>query len=83
MPRQQTRVTATTRTKEMACRSCGKPMTVGANTRNAPRHFECGIKVMIQSMQEMQSKSGPTYEKWLAGMRVWFDRQSGATPPPE
>lgn len=78
----QTRITATVRTKVMPCRSCGKDMIVGSNTRNMPRHLECGIKTMIENMQQMQSKSGPNYDRWLSGMYSFLEKQARAGEGP-
>lgn len=63
------------KTKEMPCRSCSKPMTVGARTRNQPRCFECGIKASVQAIRQMQEKRGPIYERYRAGMARYYDRE--------
>jgi len=63
---------AVKRTKTMPCRDCNTPMQVGANTRNAPRCLECGIKAAIKASDEMRRKSGPTYDKYLAAMAQRF-----------
>ncbi len=60
---------AVTRTKQMPCKYCDKPVTVGRNTRKAPHHLECSIRVAVENMQQLKAKSGPCYEKWLDGMR--------------
>lgn len=61
-------------TKEMPCRVCSKPMTVGARTVNAPRCFDCAIKAMVQAMLDMHSKSGPTWERYINGTRAYLAR---------
>jgi hypothetical protein len=61
-------ITATVRTKVMDCRECGNPVTVGSNTRIAPRCIECGVTAQSNAIREMSEKSGPTYEKWQAAM---------------
>jgi len=75
----QTRITATTRTKDMPCRKCGIAITVGANTRNQPRHLECGIREGIDAMMQMRQKSGPYYDKWLQGMRNALAKEGRAS----
>jgi hypothetical protein len=60
---------AVVRTKVMACRECGCPLTVGSNARKAPKCIECGVTALADTARQMVSKSGPKYEKWLASMR--------------
>lgn len=61
------------RTKLMDCRVCSVPIEVSAQTVNAPRHFECGISVAIDAMRQMQAKSGPYYERYVNGMRIYAE----------
>lgn len=64
------RVTATIRLKTMACRECGNDVTVGSNTRNAPRCLPCGEKAAENAARQMHDKSGEVYDKWRNAMRA-------------
>jgi hypothetical protein len=77
----QTRITATVRKKAMHCRECGGLIEVGSNTRNQPRHFECGIQVAIEAGRQMKAKRGPYYERWRMGMILAAERLRRTTPP--
>lgn len=77
------------RTKQMPCRYCGAPITVGVRKRVLPHHLECALKVMMDNMQQVAEKSGPYYERWRAGcMRRPGGRPRGrgvsreTAPPP-
>lgn len=61
-------------TKYMDCRVCGVPIEVNIQTVNAPRHFECGIATAIEAMRQMQAKSGPYYDRYVNGMRAYYER---------
>jgi hypothetical protein len=52
-------------TKEMACGECGSPMTVNAQTVNAPRCYECGLQAFTDQVTQMHQQRGPYYEAWL------------------
>lgn len=62
------RTIAKTRTKEMACVGCGTMLTVGSNTRKPQRCIECGVKAAIENNRQLQSRSGPYYERWRDAM---------------
>lgn len=57
-------------------------MTVGSNTRKAPRCFECGINAYMKSQREMANRSGPTFDRWLAGVMKFAHGDSQTPPPP-
>ena len=61
------RTVAKTRTKQMACRECGEPITVGSNTRNQPRCLRCGIQAGTDSIVQISRCAGPYFERWLQG----------------
>lgn len=64
----QNRVTATRKFKIVHCRDCGCDMRVGSNTRTPKRCVECGVKAVTDACNQISNKSGPVYEKRLAGM---------------
>lgn len=67
--------TATVRTKQMECKYCGEPVTVGRNQRKAPNHLECGLKAAIDAQRQMSNKSGPVWDKYETAMRNrWVNR---------
>lgn len=70
----RTRVRASERFKVMECRVCGCAVSVGSNTRNAPRCVECGVKAYEESAHSMASHSGQAWQAWLAGYRAFLDR---------
>jgi hypothetical protein len=58
------------KTKEMPCRYCNLPITVGWKTKKIPAHIECAINAMTEQQIQMHRKSGPYYDAWLARMRI-------------
>lgn len=52
-------------TKQMPCRDCGDPVTVNAQTVNAPRCYQCGLAAHADQIRQMAAKSGPYYDEWL------------------
>jgi peptide subunit release factor 1 (eRF1) len=67
------RVRATQRFKQMACPDCGLKLTVGSNTRKAPRCVECGVAAYEKSAREIVSQSGENYDKYVAGLRKFAE----------
>lgn len=67
-------------TKQMPCRTCGEPMTVGIRTRNSPRHLDCGVLESAACMRQIHDRSGPYYEKWRLGMLLAAERLARGTP---
>lgn len=67
-------------TKQMPCRKCGEPITVGIRTKNQPRHIMCGVEEMQDAIRQMHDKSGPYYDRWVAGQVLYLQRLTGATP---
>ena len=62
------RLRATTRTKLMACEQCGQPVHVGRNKRNAMLCLDCRIARSTSCAHQMHDRSGPYWDKWIAGM---------------
>lgn len=73
------------RYKYMACRHCGKPMLVSIRSVKNPAHTECSVEYAIENARQIRLKSGPHYERWLAGQRKYLERltRGGATETPE
>jgi hypothetical protein len=69
--------------KQMPCRHCHKPMQVGIRKRNAPAHFECSLRITIDNQRQIAEKSGPYYDKWLAGQRAYLERLTRGGAPPQ
>lgn len=74
-------------TKQMPCRGCGEPITVGIRTRIQPRCIQCGVQESAIAMRQMSEKSGPYYDRWLAGMALFAQRiargtEGGSGSPP-
>ena len=68
------------RTKELPCRHCGEPMTVGWQQRKLPAHNECSIKLASDASMQMHNKSGPVYDRWKLAMIRSFLDETLATP---
>lgn len=66
----RTRVRATERYKQMSCRVCSKPVTVGRNTQKAPRCIDCGVDAYVASRMEIARGAGPNFDRWLAGCQA-------------
>lgn len=52
------------RTKLMACRVCGNPITVSLYRSKPIRCPECGLDAMVTAIRQMHAKRGPYYELW-------------------
>ena|SRR5215469_7800921 len=80
-PVNQLRTVAKSRTKQLPCSECGTLLTVGSNTRKAPRCVECGLARMTETQRQIAEKSGPEYDKWLSRTLEGFAQHLSATHP--
>jgi hypothetical protein len=66
--------------KQVPCRGCGEPITVGIRTRIQPRCIMCGVREAHAAARQMHERSGPYYEKWVQSMATVAERFSRTTP---
>lgn len=73
-----------------SCEECGKPCNRRKGKSGRKLCAECGISHGLTSVREMVDKSGPTWDRYLAGMsryveEEWdrrIDRELGELGPP-
>lgn len=67
--------------KYMDCRYCGTPIKVSIRRKKSPSHVECGIAVAVENAQQIQAKSGPAYDRWLAGQSRYLENLTRGGAP--
>lgn len=60
-----------------ACKDCGITEMPGVKLSQKGLCTPCGVKRMLDAIEQLRNREGPVYQRWLYGIYQYRDRKDG------